>query len=163
MKKIDLGQTITILANVGVIASLIFVGVQVSQEAAATRSATVLQLKDSWVQLNLAMATSVELAEAIQSVDEQGWNGASYIDKGLVTGLYRTLFHNWSNAFYQYQNGTLDQTQWGAYLREAGVNAANPNIRQVWSEWNFVYDDSFRGLMDELIADAEVATGLLTD
>jgi hypothetical protein len=47
MKKIDLGQTIAILANVGVIASLIFVGVQVQQGATATRSATVLQLKDS--------------------------------------------------------------------------------------------------------------------
>ncbi len=52
MKKIDLGQTIAIFANLGVIASLIFVGVQVQQGATATRSATVLQLKDSWVQLN---------------------------------------------------------------------------------------------------------------
>ncbi len=95
MKKIDLGQTIAILANLGVVASLIFVGVQVQQGAIATRSATVLQLKDSWVQLNLAAATSVELAEAFRSVEMQGWDDADYVSKELVGGFYRTLIHNW--------------------------------------------------------------------
>ncbi len=95
MKKIDLGQTIAILANLGVIASLLFVGVQVQQGATATRSATVLQLKDSWVQLNLAAATSVELAEAFRSVETQGWSDADYIAKELVGAFYRTLIHNW--------------------------------------------------------------------
>lgn len=157
MKKIDFGQMITALANVGVIASLIFVGVQVRQQAAATRSATMLQLKDSWVQLNLASATSVELADAFQSVEEQGWSGASYADRFMLEGLYRTLFHNWSNAYYQYQNGTLDETQWRAYLREARWNAENPVVRQIWSDWNHVYDDRFRGLMDGLISDTSVS------
>jgi hypothetical protein len=158
MKKIDFGQKITILANIGVIASLIFVGVQIRQEAAATRSATVLQLKDSWVQLNLVQATSVELADAFESVEERGWSGASYQDQIFLEGFFRTLLHNWSNAYYQYQNGTLDETQWGAYLREARWNAASPMVRQIWSEWNHVYDDSFRNLMDDLIAETSVPT-----
>ncbi len=152
MKKIDLGQTIALLANVGVIASLIFVGVQVQQGAIATRSATVLQLKDSWVQLNLASATSVELAEAFQSVETQGWNDADYVSKVLIASFYRTLFHIWSNAYYQYQNGTLEDEQWASHLREAEAGVQNSAIRQVWSEWGYVYDDSFRNLMDDLIA-----------
>ncbi len=156
MKKIDLGQTIAILANVGVIGSLIFVGVQVQQGALATRSATVLQLKDSWVQLNLASATSVELAEAFRSVETQGWNNADYIAKELVSGFYRTLFHNWSNAHYQYQNGTLEEEQWASHLREAQASLRNPAIRQVWSDWGYVYDDPFRNLMDDLIAQSAV-------
>ena len=156
MKKIDLGQTIAILANVGVIASLIFVGVQVQQGAIATRSATVLQLKDSWVQLNLASATSVELAEAFQSVETQGWNDADYVSKVLIASFYRTLFHIWSNAYYQYQNGTLEEEQWASYLREAEANAKNPAARQIWSDWNHVYDDSFRRLMDDLIAESNL-------
>ncbi len=152
MKKIDLGQTIAILANLGVIASLIFVGVQVQQGALATRSATVLQLKDSWVQLNLASATSVELAEAFRSVDTQGWNDADYIAKNLVASFYRALFHNWSNAYYQYQNGTLEEEQWASHFREAEASVQNPAIRQVWSDWGYVYDNPFRILMDDLIA-----------
>ncbi len=152
MKKIDLGQTIAILANLGVVASLIFVGIQVQQGAAATRSATVLQLKDSWVQLNLASATSAELAEAFRLVETQGWDGADYSSKVLVASFYRTLFHIWSNAYYQFQNGTLDGGQWAPHLREAKNAIQTPSIRQVWSDWDFVYDDSFRNLMNDLIA-----------
>ena len=152
MKKIDLGQTIAIIANVGVIASLIFVGIQVQQGATATRSATVLQLKDSWVQLNLASATSADLAEAFQSVDTHGFNDADYSSKVLVESFYRTLFHIWSNAYYQYKNGTLDGEQWAPHLREAKNAIQTPAIRQIWSDWEFVYDDSFRNLMDDLIA-----------
>ena len=152
MKKIDLGQTIAILANLGVVASLIFVGIQVQQGAAATWSATVLQLKDSWVQLNLASATSAELAEAFRLVETQGWDGADYSSKVLVASFYRTLFHIWSNAYYQFQNGTLDGEQWAPHLREAKNAIQTPSIRQVWSDWDFVYDDSFRNLMNDLIA-----------
>jgi hypothetical protein len=157
-KKFDLGQIVAILANIGVIASLVFVGVQVQQGATATRSATVLQLKDAWVQLNLASATSVDLATAFQAINEKGWNGASFGEKELVTAFYRTLFHNWSNAYYQYQNETLDENQWGAYIREARWNVENPNVRLIWTEWNHVYDDSFRTLMDNLIAETGAQT-----
>ncbi len=156
MKKIEVGQIIAILANVGVIASLIFVGLQVQQEVVATRSATVLQLKDSWVQLNLASATSVELADAFQVIETQGWKDADYRSKSLVTGFFRTLYHNWSNAYYQYNSGTLDQSQWAPHLREVVRNANNPVARQIWSDWNHVYDDSFRKLMDDLIAESDL-------
>jgi len=156
MKKIELEQAIAIIANIGVIASLIFVGLQVQQEATASRSATVLQLKDSWVQLNLVAATSVELADAMEVMDTQGWNAASFQERTFVTGFFRTLFHNWSNAYYHYQNGTLDEIQWGAYLREAATALESPIIRQVWSEWNFVYDDSFRVLIDDLLTKVDM-------
>ena len=158
MRKLDVGQLAAILANVGVIASLVFVGVQVRQEAAATRAATILQLKDSWVQLNLAEATSLDLSEAFESAETKGWDGASAVEKRLVAGHFRTLFHNWSNAYYQYENGTLDENQWKAYAREAQTAARSPLIQQVWSEWNYVYDDRFRGLMNGFIAESEVDT-----
>lgn len=156
MKKIDLGQAIAILANIGVIASLIFVGIQVQQGAAATRSATVLQLKDSWVQLNLATATSVELAAAFEIVETQGWDAANYQEKFLVAGFFRTIFHNWSNAYYQYQNGTLEPAQWVSHLREVAENARNPVARQIWCDWSDVYDDSFKKLMDDLVAESNL-------
>jgi hypothetical protein len=158
MKKIELGQIFSVLANIGVIASLIFVGIQVQQGAAATRSATVLQLKDSWVQLNLATATSPELADAFHELKAQKWNDASYQTRFHVAGFFRTLFHTWSNAYYQYRNGTLEQEWWVASLREARENMKNPVARQVWSDWSYVYDDSFRSLMDDLIADVDKET-----
>jgi len=135
----------------GVIASLIFVGVQVQQGAAATRSATVLQLKESWVQLNLVSATSLELSKAFETVETQGWDADRHA-RALVSGLYRSLLHNWSNAYYQYENGTLEEAQWLPHMREIEANANNPILKKVWAEWNHVYDDPFRQLVNDTFA-----------
>lgn len=155
MKKIEVGPILTILANLGVVASLIFVGLQVRQEVVATRSATVLQLKDAWVQLNLASATSVPLADAFHAVETQGWKDADYRSRSLVTGFFRTLFHNWSNAYFQYNNGTLDESQWAPHWREIAGSVSDPVARQVWSEWSHIYDDSFRELLEGLIVESD--------
>jgi len=158
MKKIDLGQTITILANLGVIASLVFLGMQVRQEAAASRAATFQQLKDSWVQTNLAEATSVDLANAFETAQTQGWEETSSVERRLLSGYIRTLFHNWSNAYYHYEDGTLDENQWESYVREMRSGMRNPLLLQVWSEWGFVFDDQFRELMNNILAESGAET-----
>ncbi len=142
---------VEILGVAGVIASLVFVGVQVQQSAAATRSATVLQLKDSWVQVNLASATSPELARAFETLRTDGWE-ADPISNFLVSGYFRSLFHNWSNAYYQYLNGTLEESQWTPHLREVQVSVTDSVFWRVWGAWEHVYDDPFRVLVDSLRA-----------
>ncbi len=68
---------------------------------------------------------------------------------------FTTLFHNWSNAYYQYRNGTLEQEQWAPHLREAERNAGYLVVRAVWADRSLVYDDSFRQLLDGSIAEAK--------
>lgn len=144
-------SAVELVGVAAVVASLIFVGVQIQQGAAATRSATVLQPKDSWAQLNLALATSPELADAFDLVEAQGWDANPQASR-LVGSFYRTLFHNWSNAYYQFLNGTLEEAQWLPHLRDAEVASSSPITRRVWSDWKHVYDDPFRELMDSLMA-----------
>ncbi len=148
---LDKRTVVEAAGTAGVIASLIFVGVQDQQGAAATRSATVLQLKDSWVQLNLVSATSLELSEAFVTIETEGWDADRHA-RELVSGFYRALLHNWSNAYYHFQNGTLEEAQWLPHLREIEANAKNPIMREVWSGWNHVFDDQFRQLVDDIMA-----------
>ena len=84
-----------------------------------------LQLKDSWVQFNLAMATSPELSDAIEFVRTEGWDTDKQARR-LVASLYRALFHQWSNAYYQYENGILEEAQWLPHLREAETIVSDP-------------------------------------
>ena len=46
MKKIDLGQSITILANLGVIAGIVFLGYEMRQNTIAVRSAAAQGIVD---------------------------------------------------------------------------------------------------------------------
>ena len=144
-------ETVGFLA---VVASLVFVGLEVRQGAAATRAATVLQLKDTWVQTNLATATSRELNDAFVAVEDN--LSPEPQAREMVRSFYRVLFHNWSNAYYQFLNGTLPEGQWLPHLREAEDFATRPFTWLMWDDIQIVYDDDFRALIDSIRLDAEV-------
>ncbi len=142
---------------VGVIASLLFVGVQVRQSAQATRAATVLQLKENWLQLNLMQIENPEVIHAaFQQVKTVGYANADSVSVLVVQATNRVLMHNWSNSYYQYRLGTLDDEQWRPLLRDMEADSRRPVtaeiLWQVWDELGYIYDDPFRSLMDSLKA-----------
>ena len=146
----DKRSVVEAIGVVGVVGSLIFVGVQVRQNAAATQSATVLQLKDSWVQLNMEKATSPELNRAEMVVRSVGWESADSASQGMYAHYVAALYHMWSNAYFQYLNGTLSEAQWGNHLREVQDAIDDPHRGQLWRLIEYAYDDPFRSLVDSL-------------
>ena len=142
---------IEIFGVASVAASLIFVGVQINQTTEATRSATVLQLKDSWVQLNLAYATSAALAAAEEEVVSKSWEDVSFQSRVLFAGASRALFHIWSNAYFQYQYGVMDETQWTPIKREITETMKLAGTQQVWADWGYLYEDEFRTVVEQEI------------
>ena len=145
---------IEVVGVVGVIASLLFVGVQVQQSAEATRGATVLQLKENWVQLNLTMMQNPEIRDALQLVLDEGFENLDLQTQLIVNAWYRTIMHNWSNAYFQYRIGTLDDEQWQANVRDMAYESSNYTsvVWGVWDQNSYFFDDSFQTLMDSLRA-----------
>ena len=148
--RLDRTTIVEGIGALGVIASLLFVGVQVRQSAEATRAATVLQLKENWVQLNLTYLQSPETADAFAAVERVGYADADSRSQYLVAAAYRAIMHNWSNAYFQYRIGTLDDEQWGPLLRDIAVESPNAYIWLIWDEWQHIFDDPFQRLMDSL-------------
>lgn len=136
----------------GVIASLVFVGVQVRQSAEATRAATVLQLKDGWADLNLVQMQNPQIMDALVQAVDSGLDSIDPRAQLIVSAWSRTLMHNWSNAYYQYRVGTLDDDQWHALLRDMEGESRYRVVWDVWSRWSHIYDDPFRMLMDSMKA-----------
>ena len=137
----------------GVIASLLFVGVQVKQSAEAVRAATVLDLKENWAQLNLTYLEVPEMTDAYLLVAEVGYANADPRSQFLFASAYRAIMHNWSNAYYQYRLGTLDDEQWRPVLRDMVSDSRTANVQAVWDDWAHIFDDPFRSLMDSLRAE----------
>ena len=140
------------LGFIGVIASMVFVGLEIRQNAEATRAATVLQLKDGWAELNLTMMQNPEMADALQLVLAEGFEDVDPQSQLIVGAWWRTLMHNWSNAYFQYRIGTLDDEQWQALIREMEYESSGPIVWAVWDRNRYIFDDSFRTLMDSLRA-----------
>ena len=82
----------------GVVLGLVFVGFQIRQSATATRAETVLELRQSWVELNLSIASNPEMSAAIQA----GYASQDPDSRFRLQAFHRALFYSMSNAYSQF-------------------------------------------------------------
>ena len=143
------------LGATGVIGSLLFVGIEIRQNSAATRAAATQELGQSWIEWNLATATR-EIQEALVSVGQVADpSEAPIIDQRIAESYARSIFSNWSVSHYQYRKGVLDAPLWSGVLRDmvAGVDSTNSFgrlIRWAWPRNRHLYYDGFTVLLDSL-------------
>jgi len=86
---------------IAVVASLVFVGLEIRQNAEATRAATAQSLNDGWLEWNLRMATPDrwEVVAHLRELDDL--SEASYEDAQALRSLMRSIFQHWSNLHWQ--------------------------------------------------------------
>jgi len=96
-------ETAEVIGVLGVIGSLIFVGLEVRQSSVATRASTNAAVADSYRELAVLMASSPQLARAAAAT-ANGLDTLSPEDQIVLLGFYRALFHSWSNLHRQEAN-----------------------------------------------------------
>ena len=115
-----------VIGLVGIVGSLVFVGLEVRQNSVATRASTNAAVADAFVELNLVLASSPELAHAVVSSFEDP-EKLSPEERVMVLGMWRTIFHVWSNGHRQWSNETLDQVLYESVVSEISMYARNQN------------------------------------
>ena len=84
-----------VIGLVGIMGSLVFVGLEVRQNSVATRASTNASFADAFIEINLVLASSPELAHAIV-VSWDDPEKLSTEERILVLGIWRAIFHIWS-------------------------------------------------------------------
>lgn len=164
MDSKKLNDWIQVFGIFALVASLIFVGIEVRQNSIATRSATNAAVKDAFRELNLVIASSPELARAVVASAEDPDN-APPEDKFQMRAMWRALFHIWSNAHRQHLNGTLDPALFDAVIQEASLYAGNAkgagtvddverrarHMRWAWKSERYIFNSDFQKLIDGIL------------
>lgn len=150
------------LGVLGIIGSLVFVGLQVRQSAAATRSATAAEFSAGFRELNLVLATNPDLA-AMMALYGSDPSSAPEAQQVQMAALWRGLFQTWSSVHRQYVNRTLEPVLWQTVLDQmvAYAGPANDNpaiasrqnmVRWAWQLDGFLYPPDFRAVLDSVLA-----------
>jgi hypothetical protein len=152
MKKLNLGQTISTIANVGVIAGIIFLGYELRQNTSAARQEARAILLGAKITEQLPLSTN---AGGITNIWVKANNGdrlseTEYLQLAVSRDL--SLF-SYSTLYKEYQSGMLTESdipinQWGYVLRQ-------PAVRQVWDQLKSGYDPAFVQWVEEAIYAAE--------
>jgi len=164
MKSWNARTIVEAIGVLSVVCSLIFVGMELRQNSVATMAATNSSIAESFIELNLAMATSADLARAMTSYEDDPAT-ASPADQVQILGLWRALFHTWSNAHRQHLSGTLDPAIYASIVQEIStyadsgttansvkdLNRRKRIMRWAWENERFIFNPDFQVFVDGIL------------
>ena len=148
---------------IGVVASMIFVGLEIRESSRATRAATDAEIAAQFVEVNLAMHGNVDLMRAFAEVREVGDPSLVSLESQLMMQAHaRALFHVWSNAHRQEVNGSANPHLFRGVLQEMssyfspqvdgqeGMNRRRRLYQWAWESEGFLYNPDFQALVDSI-------------
>jgi len=143
MKKIDLPQSITILANIGVIAGIVFLGVELRQNNRLLASETSIAHMTFRVNVNQRYADDGELMELRVKANRN--EELSEVEELRLIQDARSVFAYWEWQLESYQKGELEQ------FSVSGITngmAQYAHLRNVWQISKDLYSPEFVAFMD---------------
>ena len=149
---------------VAIVASLIFVGGELRQNAIATRAAMNAEIAAGFVQFNLVVASSPELTKRLANFAEDPASAPREAQIQML-GLWRAVFHIWSNVHRQHLNGTIDPAIYESVVQEVSTYAAtaadssqNTDVvrrqafmRWAWESERFIFNPDFQVFIDGML------------
>ena len=133
MRKLDLGQTLQLLGNVGVIIGILLLVYELNQNREMTQAQTRNSISETTVTLQLAVATNTDLQE--MGVKVFSGEPLSVIETQRFESMWTAFFRFWENVHYQHRQGLFDDSEYFA-------------IRNVWQgilDGNTLIRESFCG------------------
>ena len=131
MDILELGAIGELVGGVAVVASLLYVGLQVRQNARSVRTGTFADTADSFNRFNLALATDPGLGDIVQhgraSRDELEPSERFKFDH-FQLGIFRII----ETLFYQTGQGTAEADLWKAIHQTLQFEMRQPGVRAWW-------------------------------
>ena len=142
------GAVAELLAAAGVIASLIFIGMQVRQNTRSVRAATYDSLVRSNGEWLNSLINDSELAASFEGA-VGSWADVEESERPRVMYLLTQLFRHWENAFFQQRQGTLDAGLWATWERIILSYFHQPGIQAWWQLRHHAYSTDFQAFLEQ--------------
>jgi hypothetical protein len=142
-----------IVAVFGVIASLIFVGVQIRQNTKALKATSHHAITDSFNAINTLVLSDPKVARILR-IAMAGSDDLDADERMSADYLLLPYFRIFETLYYQYKNGTLDKKLFDAKVKTQRWAVAFPGVQCWWAANPMGLSTEFRAFIDGLIRDA---------
>ena len=139
----SLNKWLTLIANIGVIAGVIFVGFEIQQNTEMMRAQTrdsIAEKQLMWTDWAANEYGARILAEAMGDGSPNDWSRAF-----LMSAMLRI----WENEHYQYSLGLFDESEFQPRRELWKFNIRNMGIAR-WEEIRRWYSPAFRSVIDQI-------------
>ena len=152
MKKIELGQALGILANVGVLLGILLLVYELAQNRQMMRAQTRNELSRGLTELLNITTANGELADIVVRANRgEGLTDTESYRLGTRSEL---VFRYWENVHYQYRQDLYDESEFSRHrdTMEA-VLAENQTLIDFWCRERMLYSEPFMLMIDTLLSD----------
>ena len=153
--KKSLDRWLTWLANIGVIAGIVFLAIEIRQNTAMIEAQTRDNIADKQLSLFEWFAASPENIRVRMAGDQLALEPGS-AEAAQYGWMIAGNFRLWENEWYQYRRGLFEPEEFEPRLNMWKMMIGNsPGMRLVWEFQRDAYSPEFKAFIDSLVQDSE--------
>jgi hypothetical protein len=145
-----LQETAQILGGVGVIASIVYVGIQIRNNARALRAATYQQLSVTTLQVWFALAHNGETT-GIMLRGADDFSALNRVEKARFRFVVMGYVKSFENAWFQHNIGTLRESDWKASTADLHSFFSTPGAHAAWPLVKNRFNAEFTAFLDDIL------------
>ena len=150
MKKLDFGQTITILANLGVVAGILFLAFEIQQNNTLLES----QARDARTDVRRgAYQLQIENPE-LNRIINQNRNGGhlNEEEQELLNAYFDYILSGFQQGYGDYQSGLIELTEMQNLVSGIVFDRA-PGLEEYWQSAKLRHHPEFAAWVDQIITE----------
>ncbi len=150
MGILELGAIGELIGGVAVVASLVYVGLQIRQNTRDTRASNFHAITDSFNAINLQMAGNPELARIFE-MGNRDLGSLSAQERVQYGFMFLAPFRVHETIFYQSRSGAGEEELWLAEQKTMKALLSEPGARRWWKENPLSLTPEFREFVEKRI------------
>jgi hypothetical protein len=157
MKKIDVGQLVQMIANLGVIASIVFLAIQVQQNSAVQRAEA--RAIRAQIRIDGAFARAANPALLTAALKQRNGEQLSEMDELLLGIDARGVLFGWQYIYGEFREGLIESAD--VPIQDwRSVFARGPSYGRIWQEANVSFRPDFVAWMNQNVVPKQAAAGV---
>jgi hypothetical protein len=154
---IDIVTAIGLLANVGVLAGIVFLAIELRQNTLAVRSEA-----SQGIQGQIADLYSLLTTDRVADIYRKGTGDPDQLDpteRVIFNSLLSSLLAAFENLFALVNEGSYDESRARGYWQVLRNMLEYPGTRQHWERTQFIYNEAFREHVESEVMTLEPLRG----
>lgn len=151
-----IAQIAEIVAAVGVIISLVYVGVQIRQSTRATKLAAVQAVEAAIARSEQLIVQDAGFAEILRHGLTAVGPELPATDRLRINVFYRHHLRAYQSAYYQFKNSALDPAVWAGHAKTmAAIFQADRGLREHFAVEKYMLEPTFVAFCEQLLNERE--------
>ncbi len=139
-----------VIAAVGVILTLVYLGAQIRQNTRAIRRSAYQELLNHIAQVNVKLIEDRSLCELSIKL-RSGLDKLEEPDRMRVLAWFGTVFRHYQNAYNLLREGVITQEHWNLLSATIERNLASTGAREMWDVVRSTFTPEFQAMIDARI------------